>query len=131
MDGLEATKRYRALEAAHISESALSADLSYSNIGEDEFQVVSLDVLPNVSMGLLNVDTDDDKNGVSESKDLNYRSSMSGKECISCSRRLPIIGMSANSDEATKVEALAMGMDFFVPKPFRVDKFLEVLNMIE
>jgi CheY-like chemotaxis protein len=33
-------------------------------------------------------------------------------------KRLPIIGMSANSDNATKLYALEAGMNLFIPKPF-------------
>ena len=34
-------------------------------------------------------------------------------------RGLFVIGMSANSDDETKQEVLAVGMDAFCPKPFK------------
>jgi CheY-like chemotaxis protein len=37
---------------------------------------------------------------------------------VTLRKRLPIIGMSANSDNATKQLALNAGMDLFIPKPF-------------
>jgi CheY-like chemotaxis protein len=37
---------------------------------------------------------------------------------VALQKRLPIIGMSANSDNATKQCALKCGMDLFIPKPF-------------
>jgi len=39
------------------------------------------------------------------------------------SRGLFIIGMSANADEETKQEVLAVGMDAFCPKPFKYRDF--------
>jgi two-component system, sensor histidine kinase len=43
-------------------------------------------------------------------------------------RRLPIIGMSANSDDETRRQALEVGMDNFIPKPFNIDKFHELFS---
>jgi CheY-like chemotaxis protein len=34
-----------------------------------------------------------------------------------------VIGMSANSDDETKQEVLAVGMDAFCPKPFKYRDF--------
>ena len=39
------------------------------------------------------------------------------------SMRLFVIGMSANSDDETKQEVLAVGMDAFCPKPFKYRDF--------
>jgi CheY-like chemotaxis protein len=39
-----------------------------------------------------------------------------------------IIGMSTNIDEETRDRALAAGMDFFLPKPFTLEKFLDTLR---
>ena len=41
-----------------------------------------------------------------------------------------VIGMSANSDDETRREALLVGMDSFVAKPFNVAKFCDVLNSV-
>ena len=39
-----------------------------------------------------------------------------------------IIGVSANSDNVTMLEAMTAGMDAFIGKPFSIDAFYEVLN---
>jgi CheY-like chemotaxis protein len=44
--------------------------------------------------------------------------------------RLPIIGMSANSCDETKNAALSSGMDHFIPKPFKLETFEEVLAQL-
>jgi CheY-like chemotaxis protein len=43
---------------------------------------------------------------------------------------LLIIGMSANSDELTKKEALDIGMDTFLSKPFYIKQFQELLKTV-
>jgi CheY-like chemotaxis protein len=45
-------------------------------------------------------------------------------------RRLPIIGMSANSNFATKKCALAAGMDSFLGKPFNLQELQPLINQI-
>ena len=42
-----------------------------------------------------------------------------------------VIGVSANSDHETMEEALKAGIDDFLPKPFSVDAFLEVVKRIQ
>ena len=42
-------------------------------------------------------------------------------------RRVIIIGMSANSDDETRSEALKSGMDYFIAKPFDLRRFKEAL----
>lgn len=46
-------------------------------------------------------------------------------------RRLPIIGMSANSDNDTKNIALKVGMDAFMAKPFSVTEFEEIVESLD
>ena len=41
-----------------------------------------------------------------------------------------VIGMSANSDDETRKEALFIGMDSFIAKPFNVARFCEVLSAV-
>jgi two-component system, sensor histidine kinase len=41
-------------------------------------------------------------------------------------RRVPIIGMSANSDDETKKQALEVGMGNFIEKPFQIEKFKSI-----
>ena len=41
-----------------------------------------------------------------------------------------IIGMSANSDHETSVNAYEVGVDAFLPKPFKLDSFLSTLNTL-
>jgi len=43
-------------------------------------------------------------------------------------KRLFIIGMSANSDDDTKQEVLAVGMDAFCPKPFKYKDFEMIIE---
>ncbi len=40
-----------------------------------------------------------------------------------------IIGMSTNIDEETKKRALDAGMDFFLPKPFTLQKFIDTIKL--
>ena len=42
-----------------------------------------------------------------------------------------IIGMSANSDVDTKNAALSIGMDYFIPKPFNTQQFLNLVNRLK
>lgn len=37
--------------------------------------------------------------------------------------------MSTNIDEETKTRALDCGMDFFLPKPFTLKKFIDTIRM--
>eukprot|EP01038_Epipyxis_sp_PR26KG_P012053 gene12053-16129_t len=39
-----------------------------------------------------------------------------------------IIGMSSNIDDLTRARALECGMDFFLPKPFTLEKFIETIR---
>ena len=43
-------------------------------------------------------------------------------------KRLFIIGMSANVDDDTKQEVLAVGMDAFCPKPFKYKDFEMIIE---
>jgi CheY-like chemotaxis protein len=45
-------------------------------------------------------------------------------------RSLGIIGMSANSDNATKQCALDAGMDFFISKPFKLKELLPLIQQL-
>jgi CheY-like chemotaxis protein len=45
-------------------------------------------------------------------------------------KRLPIIGMSANSDNATKECALDVGMDLFIGKPFIMRELQPLLDQL-
>ena len=45
--------------------------------------------------------------------------------------RLPIIGFSANTDDDTRAEVAAVGMDAFFPKPFKHDDLIEVLRDVK
>lgn len=40
-----------------------------------------------------------------------------------------IVAVSINADDATKEEAIGIGCDFFMPKPFRIDEFETILNL--
>lgn len=46
-------------------------------------------------------------------------------------RRLPIIGMSANSDNETKSIALSVGMDSFMAKPFSISEFEDIVDALD
>ena len=45
-------------------------------------------------------------------------------------RKNVIIGMSANSDHETSINALEVGMDAFLPKPFKVDAFRATFHKV-
>jgi CheY-like chemotaxis protein len=49
---------------------------------------------------------------------------------IALQTRLPIIGMSANSDNTTKQCALKCGMDLFIPKPFILAELESLLHQL-
>ena len=46
-------------------------------------------------------------------------------------KRLPIVGMSANSDDQSKQQALDSGMDYFITKPFSYQDLLPILHDIQ
>lgn len=67
----------------------------------------------------------DRKNSTStDDDDSNVGSAPSGTNKF----RLPIIGMSANSDSASKECAFTAGMDRFVPKPFTLGELLPIIE---
>mmetsp|Transcript_35721 Transcript_35721/g.33855 ORF Transcript_35721/g.33855 Transcript_35721/m.33855 type:complete len:838 (+) Transcript_35721:304-2817(+) len=49
---------------------------------------------------------------------------------VTLRKRLPIIGMSANSDNATKQLALNAGMDLFIPKPFILSELEPLIYLL-
>jgi CheY-like chemotaxis protein len=49
---------------------------------------------------------------------------------VALQKRLPIIGMSANSDNATKQCALKCGMDLFIPKPFILSELEPLIHQL-
>lgn len=49
---------------------------------------------------------------------------------VTLRKQLPIIGMSANSDNATKLLALNAGMDLFIPKPFILSELEPLINQL-
>jgi CheY-like chemotaxis protein len=51
-------------------------------------------------------------------------------ECGYC-ERLPIIGMSANSDDETRKASIEVGMDNFIAKPFSMERFKNIFNSIQ
>jgi len=50
---------------------------------------------------------------------------------LSLNQRLLIIGMSACSDDTMATQAHEAGMDFFMPKPFSIHHFLDILHEAE
>ena len=105
MDGIEAVKRYRDYES--IQNKCLSRSRSIVAEGSSIFEQ-HISVSPSLS-------------------------NLSDTTTTTTGRRLFIIGMSANSDGPTKQCALDAGMDYFLPKPFKmtelqpiVDRFLLV-----
>ena len=52
------------------------------------------------------------------------------RKCSNNNGRLYIVGMSANSDSVSRQEALAIGMDTFISKPFVYEDFSQALQSI-
>lgn len=100
MDGLEFVRRVREYEA---DQQEKSVDEICSHMNND------------VSETMYTMRPNDVKSEMSDIK--------INKGCL-------VIGMSANSDDETRREALLVGMDSFVAKPFNVAKFCDVLNSV-
>jgi CheY-like chemotaxis protein len=98
MDGIEAVRRYRAYESAQNKSLFQSTSSVTENSSISEPR---LSVSPSLS---------------------------SPSDATTASRRLLIIGMSANSDGPTKQCALNAGMDSFLPKPFRMTELQPLVD---
>jgi CheY-like chemotaxis protein len=101
MDGIEAVRRYRDYESAQNESLCLSQ--STRTVTEN----------PSISEPWLSVSPSHSK--PSDATATN-------------GRRLFIIGMSANSDGPTKQCALDAGMDFFLPKPFKMTELQPLVD---
>lgn len=66
--------------------------------------------------------TDDDK------EILSAKSLATG---LSCNDEVCIIGMSADENSTTRNRAFAAGVDYFLQKPFTMEKFYDILRDIQ
>jgi CheY-like chemotaxis protein len=116
MDGIEATRRFREYEESQLRLQMQNDDKGSKNyaisIGETELLV------PAATSGL----TDSAKSATATPTDANAATT----DATLCGKlfgkrgRLPIIGMSANSDAISRESALAVGMDLFLGKPYTI-----------
>ena len=125
MDGLEFIRRVREFEVTghHVTQtSSLS-----SSIDENEIMCVNErnEIFEKECSKNINYISDNEFN-VTPNK-LDKADKSLNAMPVKKRKRHIVIGMSANSDDETRKEALSVGMDSFIAKPFNVDKFCEVL----
>jgi CheY-like chemotaxis protein len=81
----------------------------FSKLKKNNFDVILMDVnMPNMD-------------GIKATEKIRKKELKTGKH-------IPIIGITAYSDEDEKDDYLAIGMDDFLPKPFLATKLKEVVN---
>lgn len=106
MDGIEATKRFRELEL--------------------QFFAFSNHNTPTVSSNRSSISASNNS-----SNNNSNNSNMDDKISVIKRRRLPIIGMSANSDNETQAIAKSVGMDSFMAKPFSISEFEDIVDALD
>jgi signal transduction histidine kinase/CheY-like chemotaxis protein len=119
MDGLEAVRRLRASEKSILR----PVDGPEVNI-EDANTVRSFFFGRGSTKKVLSTDSEEAAAAASASSP---RVGERRRSSIVCKHQL-VIGVSANSDNDTMVEAMKSGFDAFIGKPFSIDAFYEVLQ---
>ena len=118
MDGIEATKRFRKFE---------DEENELNNNNNNDMSNNSILINDNDSS---NIDSNDNtKNTISKntSSKNNSNNTSSKNNNNNRNKRLLIIGMSANSDDQSKEDALNSGMDYFLAKPFSYQDLRPIL----
>lgn len=125
MDGIEATRRFRQFElSAEASSLHLMGETSPPANGRRR------------SSCLVDrwVEKDSDVGFEEEEEEMVvWKASQSlrrGAQRQGARRRLVIVGMSANTDQDTRREVLAAGMDSYLAKPFSIREFESVLQQL-
>jgi CheY-like chemotaxis protein/signal transduction histidine kinase len=120
MDGLEAVRRLRASEKSILKSPDDSA--GPDNKPEESTIVRSFFFGRGSTKKILSTDSDEAAATASSPRaGERRRSSVVSKHQL-------VIGVSANSDNDTMVEAMKAGFDAFIGKPFSIDAFYEVLQ---
>ena len=109
MDGIESVRRYREFESSKMTmiETDIETDPGLLETCEIPQSINFEDQVPTIN------------SNVCRTVRHNH------------TKKLLIIGMSANSDEETKNCALAAGMNYFLPKPFSIAELLPLLHYAE
>jgi len=129
MDGLESVRRLRAAEKEltqgliSFVEGDFSGDLFDSKDEVRDYQPAPK--LP--SKKVLSNSTVSDRDS-RKTVDSNNSGAHAGAAAPPRLRRQFVIGVSANSDHGTMMEAMKAGFDAFIGKPFSIDSFYEVLQ---
>ena len=106
MDGIESVRRYREFESSKMT-------MIKTNVETDPGPIETIEIPQSVN---------------SEDQVPTINSNVCHTIRHNHTKKLLIIGMSANSDEETKKCALAAGMNYFLPKPFSIGELLPLLN---
>ena len=145
MDGIEATKRFRLFENEKENENRQIDDDSSTNSNDNlnnNFNNNSINGFSNDSP------SNSDNNSIPNFTNNNFnnsnftgagvstgggtgvngvRQNMQKNKKNVVRKRMLIVGMSANSDNRSKQEALESGMDYFVAKPFSYKELMNIL----
>ena len=145
MDGIEATKRFRLFENEKENENRQIDDDSSTNSNDNlnnNFNSNSINGFSNDSP------SNSDNNSIPNFTNNNFnnsnftgagvstgggtgvngvRQNMQKNKKNVVRKRMLIVGMSANSDNRSKQEALESGMDYFVAKPFSYKELMNIL----
>lgn len=121
MDGIEATRQIRNLELQRVQ--CLN---SFDIVDGLAHSVKTEHAVPSFEL-------DGDEIGRIRSETLTFSSSLKAGNHLSIETNVAprpqiIIGCSANSDDLTMKNAFEAGVNSFVPKPFQLDKFKEILE---
>ena len=125
---LKITTRLLCSKGHHVEveeNGSLGLERMKNSLLKQEFDILLTDLQMPVMDGFMFVKRlrEYEEEMVIQGHDLN-----SSRKCHNCYGRLLIVGMSANSDDRSKQEALASGMDYFISKPFVYEDFDRVIR---
>ncbi|KAJ1410580.1 hypothetical protein B484DRAFT_188163 [Ochromonadaceae sp. CCMP2298] len=134
MDGFETIRLFREYEKAHVQRLKKEHMPEEEEEGVDDMSDISEEETPEVLEDIKTMmggagTASKKRPDTATSRKQKYRYlDECGKEVIFQPQL--IIGMSTNVDEVTRRRALDAGMDFFLPKPFTLQKFTEIVKII-
>ena len=152
MDGIEATKRFRLFENEKENENRQIDDDSSTNSNDNLNNNLNNNSNSNFNYSSNDFSSNSDNNSIPNFTNNNFNNSNFTGTGVSTGvstglstgvngvvqnmqknkknvvpKRMLIVGMSANSDNRSKQEALESGMDYFVAKPFSYKELMNIL----
>ena len=152
MDGIEATKRFRLFENEKENENRQQEDDSSTNSNNEINNYSNNNSNRNFNNSSNDFSSNSDNNFIPNFTNNNFNNSNFTGSGVSTGvstglstgvngvvqnmqknkknvvrKRMLIVGMSANSDNRSKQEALESGMDYFVAKPFSYKELMNIL----